>query len=254
MNNYLKREILFHEKKFFSGEDFDDLYSNHPIWRIHWERKYHIIREHIDQSNDSCTILNVGAGTGPIEYFLNRYGEKSAIDIISTDISKNAMFNIKFYGLNEKLVLCSAMKLPFKDSSFDGVIFSGVLHHLPKEDFITIIHEVQRVLKPKGILIAVEPLRNNVRKLIRLIFPDKWKNIHSKDERELEFSEIHNLELSICSLDTICIKPIGFFIDIFLNLKINKKWEIIISYLYIIDKIIEKTGTGISYLLYIRFK
>ena len=50
------------------------------------------------------------------------------------------------------VVFCSAnaYQLPFADDSFDAVIFSEVLEHLP--DYMRALIEVRRVLRPYGLL------------------------------------------------------------------------------------------------------
>jgi SAM-dependent methyltransferase len=49
--------------------------------------------------------------------------------------------------------------LPFADASFDGVLLSGVIHHLP--DPTRCIGEVFRVLRPGGRFVAFDPNRMN---------------------------------------------------------------------------------------------
>ena len=56
-------------------------------------------------------------------------------------------------------VVADCRKLPFEDGSKDVVIVQGGLHHLPKlpEDLDQVLREVHRILKPKGLFVAVEP-------------------------------------------------------------------------------------------------
>jgi len=246
----LKREIDFHEKKFESGEDFSYIYKNDPLWKKQWERKFENIYAPLKELKQDAHILNVGAGTGPVEYFLSREN-KIYKNFISSDISKNAISNIKYLNLNDNLLICDAIALPFKDSSFDVVLFIGVLHHIPKEDFNKLFYEVQRVIKPNGFVIASEPPPNVIRKIIR-IFYTKWKDIHSEDEKEVEWIELKSLKSEL-QIDDIIIKPQGLFIDLLINVKINKYIAKILQYLYIFDIFFEKLHISWSYFIYIKF-
>lgn len=50
-------------------------------------------------------------------------------------------------------------QLPFPDSSLDGVLLSGVIHHFPSPHACA--REVHRVLKPRGAFMAFDPNRLN---------------------------------------------------------------------------------------------
>jgi ubiquinone/menaquinone biosynthesis C-methylase UbiE len=49
--------------------------------------------------------------------------------------------------------------LPFPDASFDGVLLSGVVHHIPDPSRCAV--EVSRVLRPNGRFVAFDPNRMN---------------------------------------------------------------------------------------------
>jgi SAM-dependent methyltransferase len=78
--------------------------------------------------------------------------------------------------------------LPYKDASFDIVVFSATLHHTP--DLQETVSELARVLKPGGTaLILSEPVRGLVKHLWK--FVDSRFADHGRDE------EIHEHEYSI---------------------------------------------------------
>lgn len=58
---------------------------------------------------------------------------------------------------NLEFVYASAHELPFSDNSFDCVVFSEVLEHLPSDIEIQTIREIWRVLRPSGLLILTTP-------------------------------------------------------------------------------------------------
>ena len=220
INSLLKKEIDFHEKNFESGEDFSYRYENDPLWKKNWERNFENIYTLLKELKRGAYILNVGAGTGPIEYFLSREN-KIYKNFISSDISKNGILNIRHLNLNDNLLICDATTLPFRNDSFDAILFSGVLHHIPKKRFYKVFYEVQRVIKPNGFVIALEPMPNIIRKIVKKLFHAAWENIHSEDEREVEWIELESLKNEL-QIDEMIIKPFGLFIDLLINVRINR--------------------------------
>jgi SAM-dependent methyltransferase len=55
------------------------------------------------------------------------------------------------------LVHASATSLPFADDEFDAVVFSEVIEHLSDGDKRRAVEEVDRVLKPRGLLVFTAP-------------------------------------------------------------------------------------------------
>ncbi len=92
-------------------------------------------------------ILDIGAGTGIVEEFLNG-------DIYLFDISEK-MLEIarKKFGNRFKYFVGNAKKLPFQDNFFDAVISISVLQDILEEDIFDVLSEIIRVLKEGGIVI-----------------------------------------------------------------------------------------------------
>ena len=63
------------------------------------------------------------------------------------------------YEGDATLYVADCRKLPFPDASRDIVVVQGGLHHLPRlpEDLETVLIEVQRILRPGGRIVVVEP-------------------------------------------------------------------------------------------------
>jgi len=61
-----------------------------------------------------------------------------------------------------------ARNLPFKDNSFDAVIFSEVIEHLPAQSETRALSEVARVLAPKGRMILTTPASHPVYNILDL--------------------------------------------------------------------------------------
>ncbi len=90
----------------------------------------------------NSVILDLGCGSLPFKpYYKNRFSK-----LIAADAEKRT---------DEEIVLVDAQKLPFSDSSFDCVLLTEVLEHIPSP--VNCIKEVSRVLKPGGKLLLTVP-------------------------------------------------------------------------------------------------
>jgi|SRR5260221_1720714 len=92
-------------------------------------------------------LLDIGASTGIIDAIL----AKSFKEVVGTDIDKDAIkFASKnFKRKNLKFKVEDAMKLSFKDNSFDIIICTHVYEHVPNPK--KLFSEIERVLKPGGV-------------------------------------------------------------------------------------------------------
>jgi ubiquinone/menaquinone biosynthesis C-methylase UbiE len=52
--------------------------------------------------------------------------------------------------------VAAAQSLPFPDATFDAVVTSLMLHHLPEQDRLPAVGELLRVLQPGGTLVIAE--------------------------------------------------------------------------------------------------
>jgi len=107
----------------------------HKVYYKYWEHpRYKILK---DFCKDFKTLLSVGSG--PKEPVL--LGSTHALDICP-DAEKYLRLN-KWYG---SFTLGSCTELPFPDKSFDIVVCSEVIEHLPSiDDVKKAISEIRRV-------------------------------------------------------------------------------------------------------------
>ena len=98
-------------------------------------------------------ILDLGCGSGRhVVYFAKNNFDVFGIDIAEAGIKlteewlkkENLQANLKVGNIYEKL--------PYKDNYFDAVISTATLHHERIENIRHAIHEVERILKPQGII------------------------------------------------------------------------------------------------------
>ncbi|NKI18121.1 class I SAM-dependent methyltransferase [Spongiibacter sp. KMU-166] len=107
-------------------------------------------------------LLDLGCGEG--RHVISAYveGEITAIgvDLCLNDL-KTAQQRATDFVDGERtdkslaLVNADGMKLPFADNSFDKIICSEVLEHIP--DYQAVLVEIERILKPGGLFCASVP-------------------------------------------------------------------------------------------------
>lgn len=95
----------------------------------------------------SLSVLDVGASTGIIDNVLAKHFKK----VIGTDIDKGAIHFAKktFKRKNLSFKVDDAMKLTFKENTFDIAICTHVYEHVPNPQ--KLFDEIYRVLKPNGV-------------------------------------------------------------------------------------------------------
>lgn len=121
------------------------------------QRYYAKAAGHI-QPKDQDRILDIGTGTANLAIVIKRKYPK--VKIIGVDPDKKileiAKRKIKKEVLDIELVNAPAQKLPFPSESFDFVVSSLTIHHIPKmfkrESFL----EMKRVLKKNGTILIVD--------------------------------------------------------------------------------------------------
>jgi ubiquinone/menaquinone biosynthesis C-methylase UbiE len=100
-------------------------------------------------------VVDLGCGSGVFTNVLQRRGYRCS----GVDLSPNliAIARAKYGGI--EFHTGDIERLPFADASFDGVLLSGVLHHLPERSLCAA--EVFRILRPGGKFFAFDPNRMN---------------------------------------------------------------------------------------------
>lgn len=129
-------------------------------------------------------ILDLGSGSGRhVVYLVENSFEVYGIDISPEGI-KETKRKLKLRGLKADLALGSIYKrLPYDNSFFDAVVSIRVINHARIKDIRVAIKEIERVLRPKGLLFITT--RKRVSKKKRL----PHKNIAPRTYIPLEGKE-----------------------------------------------------------------
>jgi len=154
--------------------------SKNPILRaIEKMRLKKIIKSGKFRKED--TILDLGCGEG---FLISMLPEVK--NIMGVDISKVALERAKKLLKNKRNVqiqLGDAQNLEFKNESFDKIVCSEVLEHLPNP--VNVIKEMNRLVKKDGLAIISVPDEKRLKiimKIIKTLFLDKILHAARKEE------------------------------------------------------------------------
>ncbi len=131
------------------------------VWAISLGRERAFREKQIDLADlmPGESVLDVGCGTGTLAIAAKRRvgpaGKVYGIDA-SPEMIARAVKKARRAGLEMDFKAAAIESLPFPDATFDAVLSTVMLHHLPDEARRQGIHEIRRVLKPGGRLLAVD--------------------------------------------------------------------------------------------------
>lgn len=135
---------------------------------------------------NSLKVLDFGCGNGWLSILLAKHGAKVWGIDISEELIKQANQFADKEGLSEKICfqVMAAENLSFEDNFFNLIIGSAILHHT---ELSLAINNLNRVLKPGGRAIFVEPMNQNIfLKIWRKLTP--WRR--SPVEKALTYKEL----------------------------------------------------------------
>lgn len=105
------------------------------------------------------SVLDVGCGSGSLAIAATQHvgpaGSVHGIDA-SEPMIERARRKARKSGADVTFESALAQSLPFSDSSFDVVLNTVMLHHLPRKARQESAREMRRVLKPGGRMLVVE--------------------------------------------------------------------------------------------------
>jgi len=139
----------------------EDLWEANATW---WQERYtegidpeyseHVLPMVRHRLAHASRVLDVGSGEGQVTRCIASLG----IDAVGIDPVASQIAAARTRGRRSSYARARAERLPFLDSTFDGVVVSMSLEHV--EPFEPAVAEIARVLRPRGrlLLFLVHPL------------------------------------------------------------------------------------------------
>lgn len=240
IREFKKQDKQYHEEKHTIVS-----YDRRITKKYQLEHKYYTVNKWIEKMIDEKTslVLDFGCGTGSVTLQLLEKGIKT----ISCDASLGMLNELQrkagARGLKCICKVADVENLPFKNDTFEALVCTGVLHHLP--DIKKAVKEQLRVIKKGGLLFIAEPTSNRswvsciywkMVDIVKAIFRLLRKPRLETQERPLDKEDINEIlhvlknEATMFSVTYLIYWPIvaGYFPEFlaypfirFLN-KINK--------------------------------
>src|SRR5438874_6136765 len=98
------------------------------------------------------------------------------VDLPALQRGKRGIAQVHYVG-------ASGAALPFADGSFDCVVFSEVLEHVPASEEERCLAELRRVLRPGGTLLLTTPHRGRFWWLDPLMFKTHLRRLRDRFQR-----------------------------------------------------------------------
>ncbi len=115
------------------------------------------------------SVLDLACGTGQSMYC--EFGPVTGVDL-----SMAALRDLQHRGIYERVVQADAKRLPFPDGSFEYIVSSDFIGHVPIIEKGKVLSEMGRVLAPDGIMVhVVETDSTNVCFRFAHRYPDLFK-------------------------------------------------------------------------------
>ncbi|MDP8907613.1 MAG: class I SAM-dependent methyltransferase [Chloroflexota bacterium] len=131
-------------------------------------------------------ILEIGCGTGGL-WLENRDRIPAGWRVVLSDLSagmlRETRGRLREAGFMPRCCVADAQPLPFADASFDAVIANHMLYHVPNRAHA--LGEIQRVLRPRGVLLAATNGRAHLRELDDLI--ERYAPTTERDDAATRF-------------------------------------------------------------------
>ncbi len=134
-----------------------------------FRRRVRTILEYLEPQ-PADRILDVGCGRG---FYLNFLHRLTSCSLVGVDLDPAVLLRARRHlPTSVTLLQADATSLPFPAASFDKMILSEILEHLPEER--PALAEAHRVLRPGGVLAVTVPYRD---------YPFWWDPINKVRER-----------------------------------------------------------------------
>jgi ubiquinone/menaquinone biosynthesis C-methylase UbiE len=136
---------------------YDQLYHGFPVYE-YWDSDFadFVAAECVEGDR----ILDLGCGPGSLWPLWQRLPSPSRL--VGTDLSSGMIEQARRKYPDGEFVVGRAHELPFESGSFDVVVASAVLHHIPDEHLPAAFAEIVRVLDEHGRIVGREPKEGGI--------------------------------------------------------------------------------------------
>ena len=188
--NYEDIEAGYYHKTMLNGGN---------IQRFWHRKKFEEISKFIPHK--TVKVLDLGCGPGSFFYVLREKNKKAIL--YGIDVSKKQIDFASKLVKSASFCASDAIKIPFKDDTFDYVTLIEVIEHLNKNIERNIFNEIKRVLKKNGKIIITTPNYQSLWPIIELF----WNKISP-----LNYEEQHINKKTVNILKNDLIKA-GFKVN-----------------------------------------
>lgn len=122
-----------------------------------FRRRVTTICDYLSPTSDQV-ILDAGCGEGFVAIVLEQVFGCKVVGLDSDDNILNRGLSRDQSGSGNRWLMGDVTSLPFPDSTFDGIVCSEVLEHVDGD--VVAVSELERVLKPNGVLAITVPCLN----------------------------------------------------------------------------------------------
>jgi ubiquinone/menaquinone biosynthesis C-methylase UbiE len=192
------KELEFHDrdrnKKFIkdaeANDTYEKFYGNKKYYKV-TKRSYQYVDNWIKTKSKDKVFLDYACGNGKNAILAAESGASLSLGLDISSISvKNAKTISDNKGIkNIRFFQADAENTKLPNDSIDVIICSGMLHHL---DLSYAFYELRRILKPGGVILAVEALDYNPAiKIYRLLTPSMrtdWEKAHILSLKDIRFA------------------------------------------------------------------
>ncbi|MHA2036740.1 MAG: class I SAM-dependent methyltransferase [Promethearchaeota archaeon] len=234
------KNIFKSEREYYSNKK-PSISSEYDLEKEEFFKKANVKLTQILGDVKSKKVLDVGCGIGSLSFYL---GHKGA-DVIGIDLSRNLIEyckeQSKKLGLSIDFREMNALIPDFEDDSFDIIVGSRIIHHLPN---LNLFFKVcQRLLKRKGFIAFIEPLKKNpIVQLNRKFFAPKERTIHEHPLFIRDVIKAGKIFGNLEHYEFFLLSPLAMYFSRF----INKPYIFNIAYKFL--NIIEKPLYKIDFL------
>jgi len=97
-------------------------------------------------------VLDIGCGSYPLFLSRTRFAAKFGVDQLVTDQT------VAPPGVTlQRFDVHGDERLPFEDAAFSAVTMLAVFEHLREDRLVRLLHEIDRVTKPRGVYVMTTP-------------------------------------------------------------------------------------------------